>query len=459
MNKELMEKLVNNMLETGADYSEVYYEDRKYKLYDYLNDKLNAIDNINRKGIGLRIIKDDNSVYGCTNNLNEESLIKLSNKLKEEFIGNKKEYVKLDNETIINSKVKIGHNEFPVDKKLEIMKKINALAKNYSKLISKVRVYLIEDERYKEIYNSLGVVTKNTETRTRLFITIFAKRDNNEVSTYVQEAKYQGYEIFDEIDIESLIKNACNDAIEKLDAVDFKGGEHPVIISSGFGALIFHESCGHALEATNVAINKSVLKGKLGKKIASNKVTLIDDASMETMWGSTFMSDEGEISRKNILIENGTLKNYLVDRFHSNMMNLKTNGCARRESYMYEPTSRMSNTYLAPGNDKIEDMFNSIDYGVYVKNVSSGTADAATGNFNFVTNGAYIIEKGKATKRIKDTTLIGKVDDILNNIEMVSNDLKLEGGYCSSASGNIYITAGMPTIKVSKMLVGGSGNE
>lgn len=459
MNKDLMEKLVNNMLTTGADYSEVYYEDRKYKFYDYLNDKLIAIDNINRKGIGLRIIKDDNSVYGCTNNLEEENLIKLSNKLKEKFIGNKNKYIKLDNEKVVNAKVKIKHNEFPIDKKLEIMKKISDLAKDYSSLISNVRVYLIEDERYKEVYNSLGVITKNTETRTRIFITVFAKKDDNKVSSYMNEAKYQGYEMFDEIDIESLVKDACADAIEKLNSLEFKGGEYPVIISGGFGALIFHESCGHALEATNVAANKSVLKGKLGKKIASDKVTLIDDATMDNMWGSIFISDEGEESKKNILIENGILKNYLVDKSHSNIMNHKTNGCARRESYMYEPTSRMSNTYLAPRDDKIEDMFSSIDYGIYVKSVSSGSADAATGNFNFMTNGAYIIEKGKVTKRIKDTTLVGKIDETLYNIEMVSDDLKFEGGYCGSASGNIYITAGMPTIKVSKLLVGGSGNE
>lgn len=459
MNKKFMEKLVNNMLETGADYSEVYYEDRKYKLYDYLDDKLSAIDNVNKKGIGLRIFKDDKEVYGCTSNLDEENLIKLADKLKEKFKGNKKEYVKLDNETIVNSKVKIKHNEFPVDKKIEIMKKISNLAKSYSSLISKVRVYLIEDERYKEIYNSLGVVTKNTETRTRLFIYVYAKDGDNEVSTYTQDTKYQGYEMLDEIDIESLVKDACDDAIEKLDMVDFKGGEYPVIISSGFGALIFHESCGHALEATHVAVNKSVLADKLNTKIASDKVTLIDDASMENMWGSTFISDEGEVSKKNILIENGKLKSYLVDKYHSNIMNYKSNGCARRESYMYAPTSRMSNTYLAPKEDKIEDMFSSIDYGVFVKNISSGSADPATGNFNFMTNGAYIIEKGKVTKRIKDTTLIGKAIETLNNIEMVSDDLKLEGGYCGSASGNIYITAGMPTIKVSKLLVGGNGNE
>lgn len=459
MNKELMEKLINNMLETGADYSEVYYEDRKYKLYDYLNGKLNAIDNLNKKGIGLRIIKGGSQVYGCTNNLSSDNLIKLSDKLKENFIGNKRGYIKLDNEIVIKSKIKIKHNEFSTSKKLNIMKKINDLARGYSNLISNVRVYLIEDERYKEIYNSFGVITKNTETRTRLFITVFAKRDDNEVSSYIQKTKYQGYEIFDEINLESLVKDACDDAIEKLDMVNFKGGEYPVIISSGFGAVIFHESCGHALEATNVAVNKSVLGGKLNTKIASDKVTLIDDATMENMWGSTFISDEGELSRKNVLIENGILKSYLVDRFHSTMMNHKSNGCARRESYMYEPTSRMSNTHLAPGRDKIEDMFKSIDYGVYVKSVSSGSADAATGNFNFVTNGAYIIENGKIIKRIKDTTLMGKMDETLNNIEMVSDDLKFEGGYCSSASGNIYITAGMPTIKVSKLLVGGSSNE
>ena len=243
--------------------------------------------------------------------------------------------------------------------------------------------------------------------------------------------------------------------IEKLSAKEFKGGEMPVVIGPGFGAVIFHEACGHGLEATSVAPKLSIFTNQIGKKVGSDKVTLIDDPTIEGEWGSNYIDDEGETSSKNVLIENGILKNYLIDKYSVEQMNMSSNGCGKRESYEYAPTSRMSNTYLAPGNDKFEDMIKSIKHGVYCKKLSGGQVNTTTGDFNFGVEAAYAIEDGKITDRIKGVTLIGNGKDILNKVEMVSDDLVLETGYCGSKSGTIPVTCGQPSIKVSNILVGG----
>lgn len=460
MNKDFMEKLVNNMLETGADYSEVYYEDTISKSYNYINGKLDNISSYSKKGISFRIINDNKYYFSSTNNLDDQNLISVSNDLKSRLDGkNNHSYIKLIDERVNNPEIKIRHDDMSTDDKIKYLKRIDDIARGFSDLISQVEVLLTEKDAYKKIANSDGIITNSKEIRTRLFLRIYASNDRKTTNNYFRIDHMMGYEMLNDIDIEKIVIDACKDVIESLDAVDFKGGEYPVIIENGFGALIFHEACGHALEATRVATKESILTGRINEKIASSKVTLIDDGSINKSWGSSIIDDEGEYARKNVLIENGILKSYLVDRFNYKKMNHNFNGSSRRESYLYAPTSRMSNTYLENGTDTIEDMFKSIDYGVYVKGINYGSVQPSTGDFNFYTSSAYIIENGKISKKINNVSLIGNCMDILNSVEMVSNDLKLEGGYCGSRSGSIFITAGQPTIKVSKILIGGKDNE
>mgnify|MGYP000806199137 FL=1 len=283
---------------------------------------------------------------------------------------------------------------------------------------------------------------------------MFAEDKDKKEVEFTDFGQAKGYEILKK-DLETKSINAAKVAIEKLTAEDFKGGELPVIIAPGFGAVIFHEACGHGLEATSVAPKLSVFSEDLGKKVASSKVTLIDDGTISNAWGSNLIDDEGTTTQKNILIEDGILKTYLVDKLHEDSMNITANGCGRRESYNYAPTSRMSNTYLKPGTDTFEDMLKSIKLGVYCERMSGGTVNPSTGDFNFAVETARLIENGKLTKRIKGITLIGNSKDILQNVEMISSDLELSAGYCGSKSGMIYVTIGQPTIKVSKILVGG----
>ena len=233
----------------------------------------------------------------------------------------------------------------------------------------------------------------------------------------------------------------------------------PVVIAHGQGAVIFHEACGHAMEAQATAKNQSVLSGKIGQKIASDKVTIVDDGRLDGYWGSTNIDDEGNPTRENIVIENGILKKYFNDEINNRLLNMELTGSSRRENFRFAPVSRMNNTFLKPGTDKIEDMIKSIDFGLYAVELGGGSVDPETGNFNFACDTAYMIRDGKIAEPVKGATLIGNTTEILNNVEMVSDDFEYDSGNCGSSSGWVHVTMGQPTIKVSSILVGGDSND
>ena len=240
-----------------------------------------------------------------------------------------------------------------------------------------------------------------------------------------------------------------------LDAKSAASGKFPVVLDNKFGGVIFHEACGHGLEATSVAKGNSVYAGKLGEQIASTVVSAVDDGTVQNEWGSLSFDDEGNHTTRNLLIENGILKNYMVDELNARRMNMPATGSCRRESYKFAPTSRMTNTYILNGNSKFEDMISSIDYGIYAKYLGGGSVNTATGEFNFAVQEAYLVKNGKIEEPIKGATLIGTGLDVLKKIEMVSDNFDSGEGMCGSVSGSIPAGLGQPALKVSEITVGG----
>lgn len=454
MKKNEYEELLSLAISTGADFAEIYVEDGKTTSYKVLDSKLDDIGFYTTRGIGIRLIKDNDYYYTSTNNLSIDNIKELIKNLTKNLTGTSTKKVKLNNLEEVYPKIEIPHNQYPVEKKKAYLLNMDKKIREVSQLISQVSLTFLEDDKEYIIANSDGKYIKSKNCVTRYICTVYAEDKDQKAEEMTDYAQGRGYEILNH-DLESLSIKAANTAIEKLGAIDFKGGELPVVIAPGFGAVIFHEACGHGLEATRVAPRLSVFSNDLGKEIATPKVTLIDDGTIPNAWGSNLIDDEGNPTQKNILIEKGILKTFLVDKLHSKEMKLPANGCGRRENYQYAPTSRMSNTYLKPGTDKVEDMIKSIKLGVYCQKMSGGSVNSTTGDFNFAVDTARLIEDGKLTKMIKGITLIGNSKDILKNVEMVSSDLLLSGGYCEDKSGMIYITIGQPTIKVSKILVGG----
>ena len=274
---------------------------------------------------------------------------------------------------------------------------------------------------------------------------------------YIGPGALMGREFYDKINIEDYAREAARNAKTMALADYCPSGNMPVVVDNGFGGLMFHEACGHSLEASSVAKDISIFSGKIEEKVASDVVTLIDDGSIVNSWGSLGVDDEGMPTQKNILIENGILKGYLVDKLNARRMNMEPTASGRRQNYRFAPTSRMTNTYIANGNNTKEEIISNTEKGLFAKYISAGSVNPATGDFNFSLSEAYLIEKGKITKPVKGATLIGNGGKILQDVDMVGNNLKIGQGYCYAGSGALFIGAGQPTIRVKSMTVGGRG--
>ena len=455
MRKEELEEYLNLGMSTGADAVELYYEESKKNHYRYNDSKLDTVDSSFQKGLGIRIIKGEESFYTSTSILTKKNITICIQELLKNFPQELGKKVFLNDLEDRRTKPIISHGEYPIEKKKQILSRIDEVARSVSPLVVQVSAGILEMDKEFIVANSSSKYVTGNSFLTRIMAAIYAEKDGRKEHEFTDFGRGMGYEFLEGWNLEKQIHKTANTAVEKLDAVDFKGGKMPVVMAPGFGAVIFHEACGHGLEATSVAPHLSVFSDDYGKMVATSKVTLIDDGTISGAWGSSLVDDEGRNTEKNILIENGVLKTFLVDSFHSEQMHMDPNGCGRRESYRYAPTSRMSNTYLAIGKDKIEDMIQSIDYGVYCEKMSGGSVNPATGDFNFAVDTARLIENGKVKHLLKGITLIGNSKDILKNVEMVSDDLTLSAGFCGSKSGMIPVTIGQPTIKVSSILVGG----
>jgi len=253
---------------------------------------------------------------------------------------------------------------------------------------------------------------------------------------------------------QSAAEEVAESAGKMLYADYVESGTYPIIMANEFGGVIFHEACGHLLETTQIERNTSPFADKKGEKIAHESLTAWDEGRSENAFGTIDMDDEGMPAQRTLLIEKGVLKNFLADRAGSLRTGHPRTGSGRRQNYTFAAASRMRNTYIATGDYSNDDLFASIDKGIYCKKMGGGSV-GATGQFNFSVEEAYLIENGKITKPLKGAILIGEAKEIMNKISMCSQDLALAAGFCGSISGSIYTTVGQPHIKVDSITVGG----
>ncbi|MDY6784587.1 MAG: TldD/PmbA family protein [Cyanobacteriota bacterium] len=253
-------------------------------------------------------------------------------------------------------------------------------------------------------------------------------------------------------------ENSAEDLAEtagKMLYADYvESGTYPIVMASKFGGVIFHEACGHLLETTQIEAQTTPFMDKKGEKIAHESLTAWDEGRTEDAFGTIDMDDEGMPTQRTLLIENGILKNFLSDRAGSMRTSHPRTGSGRRQNYTFAAASRMRNTYIAPGDYSLDEIFASVDKGIYCKKMGGGSV-GPTGEFNFGVDEAYLIENGKITKPLKGAILIGEAKEIMNKISMCSNDLGLAAGFCGSVSGSIYVTVGQPHLKVDSITVGG----
>ncbi|MBQ4253288.1 MAG: TldD/PmbA family protein, partial [Erysipelotrichaceae bacterium] len=353
---------------------------------------------------------------------------------------------------------KIPYYSYPREKIIDLLVKTCHSALDYDERIVRSTVNFNFNYKTVEIFNSEGKQFNDIHSRGRCFIVAFAAKEGAIETFRNGPGAQKGMEFFlEEVDLDQVARETAQAALTLLDARECPAGKMPVIIGNGFGGVIFHEACGHPLEASSVAKGLSIFSGKKGTRIASDVVSAYDDGTIDGGWGSGNVDDEGNKTKRTLLIKDGILNSYLIDNFNGRRMGEKGNGACRRESYKYEPTSRMSNTFIANGKSNPEDIIAATPFGLYAKSMGGGSVNPATGEFNFAVNEAYIIENGKISYPVKGATLIGSGKDILLNVDMVGNDLKRAQGMCGASSGSSPADVGEPTIRVKEITVGGRG--
>ena len=463
LSRALAIEILNAGLATGADYAEIYYQDNQSHSYTRRYKKVYSVTGGRTSGIGIRIIKGVKLVYGYTSNLSKKSLLELASSLALGFEGERVLTV-----TSLKEKkfaqmnpIKIPHSSWNVEKKLSYLEEGEKVAYAVSDKIQDVLTRLMEEDEHVEIYNSDGIYTSDERTRTRLACAAFATDGTQFQQGFVGPGVSKGLEFLEETDFKAVCKETAETAVELLSAPEGPSGEMPVVLGNYFGGVLFHEACGHPLEGCAIARGTSPFADKLGKKIASDVVTAIDDGTIENGWGSESVDDEGITPTKNVLIKDGVLVSYMVDRYNGRRINggMKPTGCCRRESYRYLPTTRMTNTYIDNGSSTPEEIIASVKNGIYCKGFNGGQVDPSTDQFIFTSDVAYLIKDGKIDHMIKPVSLIGYGYEILPRITMVGNDLSRAPGVCGSSSGSCYVEVGQPTLLISKILVGGAGGN
>ncbi len=452
MNNIALINIYKQIKNFDANYHEVFYEETSKKVYSFLDNRLDSVNNNFIKGASITVLKGNEKYFCAINDF--ENITDSINTISKNFdkVNSLNEEITYKESPNFINNLTINYND--VDKK-EFLKKINDYCRNYDKRIIQVNVSLSETNQIMKVINN-NELTSDKRIYSRLSITLIAKENDKTASASIAPGKSDVTDFIFSTNFEKFAETVCKKVIDKLHTSPFKGGQMPVIIGPGFGAVIFHEACGHALESYSIVDNTSILSNKLNKQVASKKVTIIDDGSIPNLYGTTYYDDQGIKTKKNILIKNGILTDYLTDVCDSKLLNNNSTGSARRESFELPAISRMNNTYLEKGSDLVDDMIKSIDYGLYAVDMGGGSVSPNTGEFNFTVNFGYIIENGKVTKPIKEVSLIGSALDILSKVEMVSDDLDFGEGMCGAASGSVPVTIGQPTIKVSEILVGGN---
>ena len=460
LDKKTMSELIAIVLHGGADFAEVYAEYSKDNRISYADKKIETVANKIISGVGIRGFLGTRTFFASTTDLTPSGLRECAQRVAQ-AVGNPVDRIAdfCLAERINTNIHPIRTNPFDVSARVRsgyVREAADAAWAADEKIIQVNGTLLTFDKSF-TVANSEGLYTSDRQIRTRLMVNAIASDGHQNQQGIASPGRQMGLEFFD-IDRfapKAIGAEAARQALVNLRAVPCPSGQMTVAIANGFGGVIFHEACGHSREASCVGIGMSQMCGKLGQQVAGSKVTAIDDGTIAGGWGSCNIDDEGNLNQRRVLIENGILKSYMVDRLGERRMGMPHTASGRRQNYSFETTSRMTNTFIANGPDTNEEIIASIEDGIFCAMMGGGSVNPFTGDFNFAAREAYLVKNGKICEPVRGAALIGNGGDVIQKIDMVGQDLDTAQGNCGASSGMIPTDVGQPMIRVSSITVGG----
>ncbi len=457
---DVLERILSGALRTGAEFAEVYAEDKRSTSASLDDGRVEQVTSGRDRGAGIRVVKGDTTGFAHTADLSESGLAAAAAAAAAAASqgGGGARTVALGpaGRHAVNT---IGQfpDDVPKASKVELLRRVDEAARSVGPEIVQVSAGYGDSRKRVLIANTDGVLADDEVVRVLMRISAIANGDTGMQTGFQSMGHTVGWEVFDSIDVEELARDAARQAITKLGARPAPSGALPVVIRHGTGGVLFHEACGHGLEADHVAKGASVYRGKVGELVASPLVTLVDDGTMPGEWGTLGFDDEGHRTQRNVLIEDGVLTDYMWDYLRSRNDGRPQSGNGRRESYMHLPMVRMTNTIVLDGPDDPDDIVRATDHGVYVANLGGGSVNTATGDFVFGMREAYLIENGEITEPLREGNLIGNGPQVLRDIDMLAGDFAMGNpGTCGKDGQGVPVGDGQPTLRVKSLTIGGT---
>ena len=441
----------------GGDFAEVFIEKKNSSGIGLEADKIEKVVSGVDIGAGIRVITGENTSYAYTNDLSLESLMKAA-KIVAKSAGSKESSVSINlSKEVKQDKVYVEKepDTIPIDKKVEKVVAANKAAREVDDRIKQVMAGYGDMVQEVVIANSLGEIVEDKRIRTRFIVHSVAAEGSIIQTGYEAVGSFAGFELFDEVDAVEIAKTAAGRAVKMLEARPAPSGKMPVVMTSKSGGTMVHEACGHGLEADLVQKKLSVYAGKKGQQVAAPEVTVVDDGTMKK-YGYLTWDDEGVKSRKNTLIKNGMLEEFMYDRLTAMKENRESTGNGRRESYQNKPIPRMTNTYIDKGDTDPEKIIKETKKGFLVEKMGGGQVNTTNGDFVFDVAEGYLIEDGEVKEAVRGATLTGNGPKVLSNIDMVGTDFGFAIGTCGKDGQGVPVSDAQPTLRVTELIIGGT---
>jgi len=446
-------------LRNGGDFAEVFVEDRRSSSGRFDDGRVEELVSGRDRGAGLRVVRGDTTGFAHTADLTPEGLQRAADAAAAAAAGRGGTVTVADvsgrDEHALASTV-VPPEQVEKRSKVELLARADAAARAAGNAITSVTASYADARRRILVANSDGLFATDDVVRTRIVVQCVATGDTGMQTGHEAPGRTMGFELFDEIDPEKVGETAARRALTLLDAVPAPSGRFPVVLKRGAGGVLFHEACGHGLEADHIMKDASVFKDQIGQAVASPLVTIVDDGAYGREWGTLAIDDEGHPAQRNVLIEDGMLTDYMWDVVRARKAQRAPSGNGRRESYRNLPMPRMTNTFLLEGESDPGEIIRSVDFGIYCVQLGGGQVDPATGDFVFGVTEGYLIEKGEITRPIRAAQLIGNGPETLRMVDAVGNDFDTWTGMCGKQGQSVPVSSGQPTVLVREMTVGGT---
>ena len=457
-----LDRLMSQLLSNQVDYADIYFEYSRHESWNLEEGKVKSGSHNIDQGVGIRAISGEKTGFAYSDELALPALEQAANTAKAIASGGENKQVAVSWKGESNRALYAAIDPITTlqdQAKVDLLERVEAEARKQDARVSQVMASLSSVQDIVLIVASDGTLAADIRPMVRLNVTVIVDDKGSREQGSAGGGGRFGLTVFTDSDRAlQYARDAVQQALIKLEAKAPPAGMMPVVLGHGWPGILLHEAIGHGLEGDFNRKGTSAFSGRVGEKVASEGVTIVDDGTLPERRGSLNVDDEGTLTEQTVLIENGVLVAYMQDKLNARLMNMKPTGNGRRESFAHLPMPRMTNTFMLPGEHDPQEIIGSVDKGLYAVNFAGGQVDITSGKFVFSASEAYLIENGKVTRPVRGATLIGSGPEVMNRVSMVGNDLKLDAGVgvCGKDGQSVPVGVGQPTLRIDSLTVGGT---